>query len=99
MPTVSLLKAVTANATESRNLLMELGDRAAGFRFLIRDRDTKFVAGFDAVFGAAGIEVLATPARPARTNAYVERWAGTVRRECLDRILVVGCQHLVFALG
>ena len=86
-------------AQQARNLVMGIGEDVAGLRFLVRDRDTKFTVAFDRVVAAAGIGVLATPVRPPRTNAYAERWVGTVRRECLDRILVVGCQHLVFVLG
>jgi hypothetical protein len=59
-------------------------------RFLLRDRDTRFTAAFDAVLAAEGIKILITPARAPRANAYAERWVGTVCRECLDRLLVVG---------
>nr|WP_240943158.1 integrase core domain-containing protein [Planosporangium thailandense] len=77
-----------------RNLLIDLGEQAERFRFVIRDRDTKFTAAFDAVFAAAGIDVLTTPVRAPRANAYAERWIGTARRELLDRMLVVGRRHL-----
>jgi putative transposase len=61
---------------------------------LVRDRDTKFTPSFDAVFADADIEVLRSPPRAPKGNAYAERWVSTIRRECLDRMLIFSEQQL-----
>lgn len=78
---------------------MDLGDRAAQFRFLIRDRDSKFTGIFDAVFTSEDIRILRTPVRAPRANAIAERWIGTVRRELLDRMLILNRRHLEAVLA
>jgi putative transposase len=99
------LLGITANpngawvAQQARNLLMDLGDRAAQFTFLIRDRDTKFTDTFDTVFASEGIRILRTPVQAPRANAIAERWIGTVRRELLDRMLIVHRRHLEHVLA
>jgi putative transposase len=84
---------------QARNLLMAVDDRAGRFRFLVRDRDAKFTAAFDAVFAAEAIKVLITPVRTPQANAYAERWVGTVRREVLDRMLIFGGRQLQAVLA
>src|ERR687893_619457 len=98
------LLGITANpngawvAQQARNFLMDLGERAATFTSLIRDRDTKFTDVFDAVFASEGIRILRTPVRAPRANAIAERWIGTVRRELLDQMLIVNRRHLTHVL-
>jgi putative transposase len=84
---------------QARNLLMNLEDRADSVKFLIRDRDTKFTAVFDAVLAAAGIWIIMTPVRAPRANAIAERWISSARRECLDRMLITGERHLRLVPG
>ncbi len=78
----------------ARNLSYVPAQRAQPVRFLIRDRDTKFTAGFDEVFASDGIRIIRTPIRAPRANAFAERFVGTIRRECLDRMLIFGRRHL-----
>jgi transposase InsO family protein len=77
-----------------RNLLMDLGDRAADFRFLVRDRAGQFTASFDAVLASAGIEAVKILPRSPRTNSYAERFVLTARTEVTDRMLIFGERHL-----
>jgi putative transposase len=91
---------VTANpdgqwtTQQIRNLLMDLGDRAAGFRFMIRDRAGQFTAAFDAVLADADIEAVKIPPRSPRANAYAERFVLTARTEVTDKMLIFGQRHL-----
>ena len=81
-------------AQQARNLAMDLGERIDTLRILLRDRDTKFTIGFDAVFQAGDIEILKTPPAAPRANAICERLIGTLRREVLHRILIIDAAHL-----
>jgi putative transposase len=83
---------------QARNLLMELDDRDRQVRFLIHDRDAKFPSAFDALLASEAIKVIRTPVQAPNANAHMERWVGTVRRECLDRLLIVGRRQLEHVL-
>ena len=74
--------------------LIDLGDREQQVRFLIHDRDAKFSGAFHALLGSEEIKAIRTPVRAPNANAHMERWVGTVRRECVDRLLIVGRRQL-----
>jgi putative transposase len=78
---------------QARNLTTELGARVDALRFLLRDRDAKYTAPFDAVFAADGIEAVRTAPRAPRMNAHCERVIGTLRREALDHLLIWNETH------
>jgi len=94
------LAGLTAHRTgawvtqQARNLFMALDDAISHRKFLIRDRDAKFTATFDEVFRSEGLRIIRTPVRAPRANAFAERFVGTIRRECLDWMLVLGRRHL-----
>jgi putative transposase len=98
------LGGVTAHATgvwavqQARNLAMDLGDHLGTLRFLIHDRDPLFTAAFDEVFKAEELRTIKTLPKTPRTNAIYERVIGTLRRELLDRILILGERHLTLVL-
>jgi transposase InsO family protein len=85
-------------AQQARNLVTVLDEQATACKFLIRDRDAKFTRAFDDIWRSTGTEVVRTPVRAPNANAVAERWVGTVRREFLNQLLIVGCQHLVRVL-
>ncbi len=73
---------------------MQLEDEGVQPRFVVRDRDSKFTRDFDEVFRSEGIRVIKAPVRAPRARAHAERWIGSLRRECLDRLLIVGRRQL-----
>jgi putative transposase len=79
---------------QARNLLMDLDDHTATFRFLVRDRAGQFTTAFDAVLAGAGIDTVKIPLRYPRANCYAERFVLTARTELTDRILIFGERHL-----
>ena len=77
---------------------MAIDDRKQPLRLVIHDRDSKFCGGFDQVFESEGIAVIRTPVQAPNANAHAERWVGSVRRECLDRLLIFSRRQLEHVL-
>lgn len=94
------LAGITAHPTslwvtqQARHLVWALEDRGRLVRYLIRDRDAKFTRCFDDALRSIGVTVILTPIQAPNANAFSERWVGTVRRECLDHLLIIGGRHL-----
>jgi transposase len=99
------LAGVTADPTgawaaqQARNLTMDLGNRLGALRFLIHDRDPVFTTAFGEVFKSEGLRIITTLPKTPRMNAICERVNGTLRRELLDRTLILGERHLARVLG
>jgi putative transposase len=81
-------------AQQARQLAWSLSERATPARFLIHDRDSKFSRAFDDVFRSEGVEIIRTPFRAPQANAFAERFVGTVRRDCLDWLLITSRKQL-----
>ena len=98
------LAGCTANPTgewvtqQARQFVWTIQDRLTRFRYLVRDRDSKFTRDFDAVFASEGVEIISTPVRAPKANAIAERFVGTARRECLDWLLILNRRHLEHVL-
>jgi putative transposase len=82
----------------AKNLVMNLQDAGATVKYLIRDRDSKYTAAFDAVFEDEAITIAKTGIRVPRMNAIMERWVRSCRAGLLDRTLIVNRAHLLHAL-
>jgi putative transposase len=91
---------ITANPNDfwttqqARQIIWKLEEKQRTFRFLIHDRDTKLTRSFDNVFRSAGIDIVRTPFRAPKANAYAGRWIRSARQECLDHILILNERHL-----
>jgi putative transposase len=98
------LAGCTANPTgpwvtqQARQFAWTLPEQQSSFRFLIRDRDSKFTRDFDAVFRSEGIQIIKTPVRAPKANAFAERFVRTARTECFDWLLIINRRHLEHVL-
>src|SRR5580765_1756981 len=79
---------------QARHLVMQFDDQRRAPRYLLHDRASKFSHGSDSVFNSEGVTIIRRPVRAPNANAYAERWVGSVRRECLDRLLIFNRRQL-----
>src|SRR6266498_2831302 len=93
-PAAPRTRAGTWTAQQARQLAWSLSERLTPIRFLVHDRDSKFSRVFDEVFRSDGVEIIRTPFRAPQANAFAERWVGTVRRDCLDWVLITSRRQL-----
>jgi putative transposase len=89
-----VLRLVERYGLQLRQLAWTLQQQPGSFRFLIRDRDSKFTRDFDAVFASGGIQIIKTPLRAQKANAFAERFVRTARADCLDWLLIMNRRHL-----
>ena len=83
---------------QARHLSWQIQDGTLPVRFLIHDRDSKFPGAFDTVFTSADVTIIRTPIQAPNANAFAERWIRSAREECLDKLLILGEDHLHRAL-
>jgi putative transposase len=83
---------------QARNLLRMLAAEEKRPQIVIRDRDAKLTNAFDAFLRSQRVTVIRTPIAAPKAKAHAERWVGGVRRECLDRILILSRNHLEHVL-
>ncbi|MBA3947681.1 MAG: transposase [Herpetosiphonaceae bacterium] len=81
-------------AQQARHMSWKIQDGTVPVRFLIHDRDTKFLGAFATLFTSEGMKIVRTPVRAPNANAYAERWIRSIREECLDKVVILNERHL-----
>jgi transposase InsO family protein len=83
---------------QARQIVWNLQTQQQTCTHVIRENDGKNGAAFNAVFASEGIEVVHTPVRASRAKAYAKRWVRSIRKECLDRLIMLNLAHLKYVL-